>query len=94
MKNESNEIDVKVIYPSAHGPAEQEFAPSATLRQVKAFALNAFGLTEETEGGNQIVFFLYLDRTKIENLDQPLSAVVEKHNNKVTFRLAKEVIAG
>jgi hypothetical protein len=87
-------IEVKVVYPSAHGPAEKEFAPEATIRQVKDFALTEFGLKEETVDGNQIVFFLFKDRTKIENLDQTLDAVVDKPNNKVTFRLAKEVIAG
>ncbi len=92
--HETNLIEVKVVYPSAHGPAVKEFPPEATIREVKQFALDTFGLKEETVDGNQIVFFLFLDRTKIENLDQPLSAVVEKHNHKVTFRLAKEIIAG
>jgi hypothetical protein len=92
--NGPNEIAVKVVYPSAHAPAEKEFPRSATLREVKQFALDTFGLKEGTVDGNQIVFFLYLRHTKIENLDQPLSAVVPAHEHEVTFRLAKEVIAG
>lgn len=94
MKPHEEQIEVKVIYPSAHGPAEKTFSPTATLREVKAFALDAFGLKEETVGGNQTVFFLFHDRTKLENLDAPLSDVFDKPNNKVTFRLAKEIIAG
>ncbi len=96
MKNEheNGEIDVKVVYPSAHKPAEGEFAPATPLRQVKVFALDAFGLKEGTVDGNQVVFFLFHDRTKLENLDQPLSTLVEEHQHNVTLRLAKEVIAG
>ena len=94
MKNEHEEIDVKVVYPSAHKPAEGKFSPTATLRQVKDFALAAFGLKEGTVDGNQVVFFLFHDRTKLENLDQPLSAIVEKNQKNFTLRLAKEIVAG
>lgn len=90
----TSEIEVKVVYPSAHAPAEKEFSPSTTLRQVKQFALDTFGLKEGNVDGQQVVFFLYLQHTKIENLDQSLSAVVPPHDHEVTFRLAKEVIAG
>ncbi len=93
-KDQSGLIEVKVVYPSAHRPAVKDFTPDTTIRQVKEFALNEFKLKEETVDNNQIVFFLYLDRTKIENLDQPLSAVVHKPNDKASFRLAKEIIAG
>ncbi len=94
MKNEHEEIDVKVVYPSAHKPAEGKFSPTATLRQVKDFALAAFGLKEGTVDGNQVVFFLFHDRTKLENLDQPLSAIVEKNQKNFPLRLAKEIVAG
>jgi hypothetical protein len=92
-KHEAKLIEVKVVYPSAHHPAEQKFAPDTPLSQVKQFALAFFGLHEGTEGGNQIRFFLYHRDHKIENLEQPLSAVADGHE-KVDFRLAKEVIAG
>lgn len=88
------EIAVKVVYPSAHHPAEKELSPSELLREVKQFALDTFGLKEGNVDGQQIVYFLYHHHTKIENLDQPLSAVVPPHEHEVTFRLAKEVIAG
>ena len=72
----------------------KEFAPDRTVRQVKAFALDEFGVKEETlPDGNQIVFFMYFEKTKLENLDQPISAFAHP-NDKVNFRLAKEVIAG
>ena len=87
-------IEVKIIYPSAHAPAEKDFPPSATLRQVKQFALDTFGLKEGNIDGQQIVFFLYFHHSKLENLDQPLSAIVPEHEDEATFRLAKEVIAG
>jgi hypothetical protein len=90
----TSQVEVKVVYPSAHRPAEGEFAEETTIRQVKNFALNEFGLKEETVDGNQIVFFLFKDREKIDNLDQPLGAFVSRPHDKVTFRLAKEVIAG
>lgn len=90
----SDLIEVKVVYPSAHGPAVKEFAPTATLREVKAFALTEFGLREETVNGNQVVFFLFHDHDKLENLDQPLSSIVQPPDRKVNFRLAKETIAG
>lgn len=92
--DDRGEIAVKVVYPSAHAPAEKEFPRNATLREVKQFALDTFGLKEGNVDGQQVVFFLYLHHTKIENLDQPLSAVVPSHEREVTFRLAKEVIAG
>jgi hypothetical protein len=94
MKNEHEEIDVRIVYPSAHKPAEKKFSPETTIRQVKDFALDAFGLKEGPVDGNQVVFFLFHDRTKLENLDQPLSALVEKNQHNVTLRLAKEVVAG
>ena len=87
-------IEVKIVYPSAHAPAEKEFPPSATLREVKQFALDTFGLKEGNVDGQQVVFFLYFHHTKLENLDQPLSAIVPEHEHEATFRLAKEVIAG
>src|SRR5205823_4651113 len=61
-------IEVTVVYPSAHHPAAGSFAPETLIRQVKQFALDQFGLKEETIDGNQIFFFLFQDRTKIENL--------------------------
>jgi hypothetical protein len=88
------EVEVKVVYPSAHAPAEKEFPRSATLREVKQFALDAFGLKEGNVDGQQVVFFLYFHHTKLENLDQRLSAIVPEHEDEATFRLAKEVIAG
>lgn len=93
-KTETGVIEVKVVYPSAHQPAVKDFAPETMLRQVKAFALDEFGVKEETlPDGTQIVFFMYFEQTKLENLDQPISAFTHP-NNKVNFRLAKEVIAG
>lgn len=86
-------IDVKVVYPSAHQPAERQFTPETSIRQVKQFALDFFGLREGDEGGNRVVFFLYVRDRKIENLDEPLSVVADGHP-KVGFRLAKELIAG
>lgn len=87
-------IEVKVVYPSAHGPAVREFPQSTTLHEVKDFALNEFGLAEETlADGNKIVFFMYFGSTKLENLEQPISEFAHS-NDKVNFRLAKEVIAG
>lgn len=88
------EVEVKVVYPSAHAPAEKEFPRSATLREVKQFALDAFGLKEGTVDGNQVVFFLYFHHSKLENLDQQLGAIVPEHEHEATFRLAKEIIAG
>ncbi len=70
------EVEVKVVYPSAHAPAEKEFPRSATLREVKQFALDAFGLKEGNVDGQQVVFFLYFHHTKLENLDQRLIAIV------------------
>lgn len=90
----SQQITVKVVYPSAHHPAEKTFPRTATIREVKQFALDTFGLKEGNIDGQQVVFFLYLHRTKIENLDEPLSKLVSHEEHEVTFRLAKEVIAG
>jgi hypothetical protein len=88
------EVEVKIVYPSAHAPAEKKFPRSATLREVKQFALDTFGLKEGTVDGQQVVFFLYFHHTKLENVDQLVGAVVPEHEDEATFRLAKEVIAG
>jgi hypothetical protein len=93
-KIETGLIEVKVVYPSAHKPAVKEFAPETTVRQVKDFALHEFELVEETlPDGSKIVFFMYFGNTKLENLDQAISTFAHP-NDKVNFRLAKEVIAG
>jgi hypothetical protein len=91
------EVEVRVIYPSARKPAERDFALAATVREVKLFALREFGLTEGPDPentANQVVFFLYHDRTKIENLDQPLSTFSKGNEEEITFRLVREVIVG
>jgi hypothetical protein len=95
MDNKANGlIEVKVVYPSAHGPAVGSFAPETQIREIKTFSLNEFGLREETMDGNQIIFFLFNERTKIENLNQPLATFVLPPGDKAHFRLAKETIAG
>lgn len=87
-------VEVKVVYPSAHKPAVKEFAPETTVRQVKDFALREFDLAEETlPDGSKIAFFMYFGNTKVENLEQSISGFAHP-NDKVNFRLAKEVIAG
>jgi hypothetical protein len=90
----TTELRVKVVYPSAHAPAEKEFPRSATLREVKQFALDAFGLKEGNVDGQQVVFFLYFHHKKLENLDELLGTIVPEHEHEANFRLAKEVIAG
>lgn len=92
--NVATQIEVKIVYPSAHRPVEGDFSLDATIRQVKQLALDAFGLTEGTVDGNQIVVFLVHKHVKIENLDQPLSGFIEPHQHKVQFQLVKEIIAG
>lgn len=93
-KIETGLIEVKVVYPSAHKPVLKEFAPETTVRQVKDFVLREFGLAEETlPDASMIVFFMYFGSTKVENLDQAISMFAHP-NDKVNFRLAKEVIAG
>lgn len=87
-------IEVKIVYPSAHGPAVGSFAPETPIREIKTFSLKEFGLMEETMDANQIIFFLFHERTKIENLDQPLATFVIPPGHKAHFRLAKETIAG
>jgi hypothetical protein len=87
-------IDVRVVYPSAHHPAEKNFPPETTIGLIKQFALEFFGLKEEPIEGNQVVFFLFHGRNKIENLEQPLSSFVEGNSHHSEFRLAKEIVAG
>jgi hypothetical protein len=56
--------------------------------------LHEFELVEETlPDGSKIVCFMYFGNTKLENLDQAISTFAHP-NDKVNFRLAKEVIAG
>lgn len=88
-------IEVQVVYPSAHGPVRSEFPPTATVREVKEFALREFNLREDVVGGNQIVFFLFFDRQKLEDLNATLGSFLhDSHQRKLNFRLAKEIIAG
>jgi hypothetical protein len=71
----------------------KEFALETTVRQVKDFALNEFGIKEETlPDGRKIIFWMYFEKTKLVNLDQPIGSFEPIHN--VNFRLAMEVIAG
>ncbi len=41
---DSSLIELQIVYPSAQGPATGEFEPTATVRQVKEFALQEFKL--------------------------------------------------
>lgn len=97
MPTPTETVNVKVIYPSAKKPAEGEFPLQAPVREVKEFAMKEFGLTEGPDpdnSANQIVYFLFHDRTKIENLEQPLSALRHGDHREMTFRLVREVIVG
>jgi len=97
MSQHDETVTVRVIYPSAAKPAERDFPLAAPVRDVKQFALVEFGLTEGPDpenASNQVVFFLHHDRTKIENLDQPISAFRQGNQQQVTFRLIREVIVG
>lgn len=91
---ESDLIDVKVVSPSAHRPAEKKFPRTVTLREVKAFAVKEFGFEEGSQGGNQVIYFLYHEETKLENLELTIEAIVGPTAKKVVFRLVKEIIAG
>lgn len=97
MAQATETIHIRVIYPSARKPAEGDFSPSAPVREVKALAMSAFGLTEGPDPentANQIVYFLHHDRSKVENLDQPISALRQGNQQEMTFRLVREVIVG
>lgn len=88
-------IEVKITYPSAHHPAEGRFSPETTVGQIKKFALDEFHLKEETVDGNQIVFFLFHGKEKLENMNEEISTLLKNpHQDDLEFRLAKEVIAG
>ncbi|MCR4403005.1 MAG: hypothetical protein NUW12_09555 [Firmicutes bacterium] len=95
--NSDGTVNVRVIYPSARKPAEREFSLRTPVCQVKAFALGEFGITEGADSqnpANQVVFFLFHGRTKVEDLNQPLSAFHKGNQQEMVFRLIREVIVG
>jgi hypothetical protein len=73
---ENKKIEVKVHYIAAVKPFQQEYTPEATVGQVKADALNKFGLKEE---GNK-TFKLFFNKTELTNSDEKLAQVAgDKH---------------
>jgi hypothetical protein len=88
-------MKVIVNYPSALQPFKNDYPPSTAVSVVKADALAAFGLKEEQLPGNQqVVFFLFHGKQRIEDFNQPISAFAPNEHATAEFRLAREVIAG
>lgn len=69
--NSNQNLKIEVHYIAAKKPFTTEAAPSETVGQLKAQALNAFGLVEE---GNK-TFKLFFHKTELQNLNETLGQV-------------------
>lgn len=90
-------LRVRIVYPSAHRPAEGDFTVQTTVGEVKQFALNTFGVKEGSDPenpANQVVFFLFHERAKLKNLGQPIGELRNGNQQQIVFRLIREVIVG
>jgi hypothetical protein len=88
------EIEVFVTYAGAppHHQYKHRYRRDATIGEVKAAALEFYGLKPGDDGqGNQIVFYLYREHERL-NDDQHVGKLSHEHHLKV--RLVREVVAG
>lgn len=91
---EPKKLEVTVRYPAAAKPFVDPSAdPQETLASLKARVLEAFHLKETQDPNQSILYFLYHDDEKLEDLSQTLGRIAgDKHALKL--KLVQQIIQG
>jgi hypothetical protein len=88
MSEHNNSINVVVTFPIAEKPFNGEFAPTATVDEVRTASMESFGVNEDAS----TKYYLSHDSDKLSE-SQTLEAVVG-NAKAVKFTLVKEITQG
>ena len=87
-------LNLQVRYVAATKPfVEPHASPDETLQSVKAKVLAAFDLKEIQDGNQTILYFLYKDDKKLENLSITLGQLAEDAH-ELKLRLVQQIVQG
>lgn len=91
---EPKKLEVNVRYPAAAKPfIDPKADPQETLASFKARVLDAFQLKETQDQNQSVLYFLYHEDVKLEDLSQTLAHVAGgKHSLKL--KLVQQIIQG
>lgn len=87
-------INVQVRYPAAPKPfIDPRAQASETVGHLKARVLAAFEISETQTPDQQVLFFLYLEDQKLENLQQTLEQLAGR-DRVLKLRLVQQIVQG
>jgi hypothetical protein len=90
----NQKLTVTVRYIAATKPFQDNNADqSETLGSLKARVMSAFGVSETQDGNQQVLYWLYEDDTKLEDLSRTLGAIAGEKNH-LKLRLVQQIIQG
>ncbi len=88
------EINVHVRYVAAPKPfVDPRAKPEETLQSLKSRVLQAFELKEIQDGNQTVLYFLYKEDQKLENLTVTLAQLVGEHH-ELKLRLVQQIVQG
>ena len=85
----NDELKVDVHYIAAKKPFKKDAAPSETVGQLKADALNAFTLVETSEK----VYKLFFEKRELDNMSETLGQLAGDKNH-LKFDLEEFLVQG
>ena len=87
-------LNLHVRYLAAPKPfVDPHAAPSETLQSVKARVLTAFDLKEIQDANQTVLYFLYKEDQKLENLALTLGELAGDHH-ELKLRLVQQIVQG
>lgn len=89
-----NQINVHVRYPAASKPfVDPHTQPEEALQSLKARVLVAFELQEIQDGNQTVLYFLYKEDQKLENLSMTVGQLAGEHH-ELKLRLVQQIVQG
>ncbi len=93
-EHHDHKLTVTVRYIAATKPFQDNNASrDETLASLKARVMDAFGLKETQDANQQVLYWLYEEDTKLEDLSRTLGAIAGDKNH-LKLRLVQQIIQG
>lgn len=90
----NQKLTVTVRYLAATKPFEDNNADHAeTLASLKTRVMDAFGVHETEEANQKVLYWLYQDDTKLEDLARTIGALAGDKNH-LKLRLVQQIVQG
>jgi hypothetical protein len=87
-EDSKQEIEVTVTFPLAESPYHHPFEPTATVKEVRTDAMEAFGAKEDQQ------YNYYLTHNGAKEDDALTIGSIADHAHGLKFTLVKELIQG